>query len=107
MRLYLQYCVFVWMNKSSTLNNLLIDSYMAFIENSKRNESEASQLVNQMNTNLMSSCSSNYKQMLIYFLNETKNYDPMYALSKLDLENYAEERAIVLGKLGIHIFLLF
>lgn len=74
---------------------------MAFIENSKKNESEEGQVNNQMNVNLINSCSSNYKQMLIYFLNETKNFDPMYALSKLDLENYAEERAIVLGKLGM------
>ncbi len=33
---------------------------------------------------------------------ETNSFDSSYALSKLDLESYAEERAIVLGKMGKH-----
>ena len=40
--------------------------------------------------------------MLIYFLSETSAYDTAYALAKLDLTRYAEERAIVLGKMGKH-----
>jgi Vam6/Vps39-like protein vacuolar protein sorting-associated protein 39 len=40
--------------------------------------------------------------MLIYFLSETNNYETNFALSRLDLANYGEERAIVLGKLGKH-----
>ncbi len=84
-RIYLQYCIFVWCDKNESLNNLLIDSYIRFIEN----ESDVD-LVKK------------YKQMLVYFLNETKHYSPAYALSKLELDKYAEERAIVLGKLGKH-----
>ena len=101
-RIYLQYCIFVWNDKSSTLNNRLIDSYTTFIENSKQTNTDYKQLelIRNANVGLINACSSNYKQMLIYFLNETKNYEPMYALSQLDLDNYPEERAIVLGKLG-------
>ncbi len=40
--------------------------------------------------------------MLIFFLTETNTYEPSYALSKLSFENYPEERAIVLGKMGKH-----
>jgi len=78
---------------------------MIFIELSEQgvSASEADRPVNTPNESFIRSLSSarNYKQLLIYFLNEINYYDPSYALSKLDLENYAEERAIVLGKLGI------
>ncbi len=101
----MQYCIFVWNDKKPSLNNQLIDSYMIFIELSEQgvSASDADRPVNSPNETFIRSLSSarNYKQLLIYFLNEINNYDPSYALSKLDLENYAEERAIVLGKLGI------
>jgi len=78
---------------------------MIFIELTEQDvsASDADRPVNNPNESFIRSLSSarNYKQLLIYFLNEINNYDPSYALSKLDLENYAEERAIVLGKLGI------
>lgn len=89
-RKYLQYCIFVWNDKNPHLNNLLIDSYVSFIEN-------------QQDQDESTKTSKTYKQMLIYFLTETKNYEPNYALSKLGFENYPEERAIVLGKLGKHL----
>ncbi len=71
---------------------------MKFIELSKQNQEAI--ITNLLNDSFISSFTNNHKQLLIYFLNETNNYDPLYALSKLDLDNYAEERAIVLGKLG-------
>jgi Vam6/Vps39-like protein vacuolar protein sorting-associated protein 39 len=75
-RLYLQYCIFVWNDSSLKLNNTLIDLYLIDIKN--------------------------LREILIYFLTETNYYDLEYAISKLNLESYPEERAIVLGKLGKH-----
>jgi hypothetical protein len=93
-RIYLQYCIYIWDERKTSLNNLLIDIYRAFIENN---------YVNTLQTSTMTLMSlKTYKQMLIYFLTETNNYEPLYALSKLDFENYAEERAIVLGRMGKH-----
>jgi Vam6/Vps39-like protein vacuolar protein sorting-associated protein 39 len=75
-RLYLQYCIFVWNDSSLKLNNILIDLYLIDSEN--------------------------FREILIYFLSETNYYDLEYAISKLNLENFPKERAIVLGKLGKH-----
>jgi len=58
------------------------------------------ELVNNTNSLFISSLSTSYKQLLIYFLTETKNYEALFALSKFDLDNYPEERAIVLGRQG-------
>ena len=93
--MYLQYCIFVWNDKSKYLNNQLIDTYMAFLELAQQTDNDQ-QNTNLANEKFLKSCSKNHKQMLIYFLNETKNYEAMYALSKLDLDNFAEERAIKL-----------
>jgi hypothetical protein len=57
-------------------------------------------LVNSKNQSLKSD--KTYHRMLKYFLYETQAYDSAHALALLDLTNYAEERAIVLGKMGKH-----
>jgi hypothetical protein len=57
-------------------------------------------LVNTKNQSLK--YPKSYRHMLKYFLYETQAYEPSHALSILDLDNYAEERAIVLGKMGKH-----
>lgn len=90
-RNYLQYCIFVWNDKTADLNNQLIDTYIYFIE--KKIEDSPSSGGQSTQT---------YKQMLIYFLTETKYYEPNYASAKLGFDNYPEERAIVLGKLNKH-----
>jgi len=87
-RIYLQFCVYIWNDANPNLNNLLIDTYKSFIEKLSTSISTQIQTVNTPGT---------FKKMLNYFLNETNKYEPSYALSKLDLDNYAEERAIVLG----------
>lgn len=87
-RIYLQFCVYIWNDSNPYLNNLLIDTYKSFIEKLSTSISTQIQTVNTPAT---------FKKMLNYFLNETNKYEPSYALSKLDLDNYAEERAIVLG----------
>ena len=92
-RIYLQYCVFIWSDVNPNLNNLLIDTYKAFIEKL------SASVITQMKT---ANTPATYKKMLNYFLTETNHYEHSYALSRLDLENYAEERAIVLGKMGKH-----
>lgn len=92
-RIYLQYCIYVWNDKSTNLNNSLIDIYKEFLENT---------FLPSQNQKLNSTNPKSFKQLLKYFLSETKNYEPIYALSKLDLDNYPEERAIVLGKMGKH-----
>ncbi|CAF0790190.1 unnamed protein product [Brachionus calyciflorus] len=91
-RIYLQYCIYVWNVKSSSLNNNLIDVYKDFIE---KNHIVQGQIYDVDKPKI-------YKQMLKYFLNQTNFYEPLYALSKLDLDNYPEERAVVLGKIGKH-----
>ncbi len=88
-RIYVQYCIFVWADKNPKLNNILIDFYVLLIEQKQSDKLEEDQI-------------KTYKEMLIYFLTETNNYEAIYAISKLSLENYPEERAIVLGKLGKH-----
>lgn len=87
-RIYLQFCVYIWNDTNPYLNNLLIDTYKSFIEKLSTSISTQIQTVNTPAT---------FKKMLNYFLYETNKYEHSYALSKLDLENYAEERAIVLG----------
>ena len=88
-RIYVQYCIFVWADKNPKLNNILIDFYVLLIEQKQSDKLEENQI-------------KTYKEMLIYFLTETNNYEAIYAISKLSLENYPEERAIVLGKLDKH-----
>lgn len=82
---------------------MLLETYTKFIETTSRGTSTDRQmeLVNNTNAMFINSLATSYKQMLIYFLTETKNYEPLFALSKLDLDHYPEERAIVLGKQGI------
>ena len=99
-RIYLQHCIFVWNDTNANLNNMLIDTYISFIESNDENDGSGGKLASQLTQS--SPSYKTYKQMLTYFLNDTNNYEPTYALSKLDLDNYAEQRAIVLGKLGKH-----
>lgn len=90
-RLYLQYCIYIWNDKNFNLNNSLIEVYISFIE--KNYLGVKGDFLATPKT---------YKQMLNYYLSETESYEPSYALSKLSIESYAEERAIVLGKMGRH-----
>lgn len=100
-RVYLQYCIYIWNESSAELNNLLIDTYKYFIENIVNLTSLFLTIKNfSKNSNLK--YSKSYRHMLKYFLLETQYYDSSHALACLDLENYAEERAIVLGKMGKH-----
>jgi Vam6/Vps39-like protein vacuolar protein sorting-associated protein 39 len=99
-RIYLQHCIFVWNDKNPDLNNMLIDTYITFIESNQ--ESPVKQQTSSPAAPSSSFSSKSYRQLLLYFLNDTNHYEPNYALSRLNMESYAEERAVVLGKLGKH-----
>lgn len=96
-RIYLQYCIFVWNDHGAILNDALIEFYLKFIEN----ESLLKYVVG-FNRLVELNDSQTYRKMLKFFLIETSYYDMNVALSKLGLEKYPEERAIVLGKMGKH-----
>lgn len=91
-KIYLQYCVYVWKDREPKLNNKLVDIYQAFVD---QNYVVPGQKADSQR-------SKRYKQVLKFFLNYTNNYEPLSTLAKLDLDIYPEERAIVLGKMGNH-----
>lgn len=95
-RTYLQYCVYIWADKSANLSNLLIDVYKRYVESLYAN------LPSGTTKNPAFDQSVTYRKLLKLFLSETSSYDMSYALSKLDLDDYPEERAIVLGRMGKH-----
>jgi hypothetical protein len=97
-RLYLQYCVFLWNETNSTLNNLLLDIYKRFIES----DSLARACTSYNKGLLALGDVKTYRRLLKLLLTETNGYDLSFALSRLDLDAYPEERAIVLGKMGKH-----
>lgn len=94
-RVYLQYCVYLWSEKSANLSNRLIDVYKSYIEELHKN------LPNGLNVAHLNEPET-YRKLLRLFLSETSTYDMSFALSRLDLDAYPEERAIVLGRMGKH-----
>ena len=98
-RVYLQYCIYIWNDTSAILNNLLIDMYKFFVEKIA-SVINLFMLIDSKNQSLK--YADSYRHMLKYFLYETQAYESAHALGQLDLDNYAEERAIVLGKMGKH-----
>ncbi|RMZ99504.1 vam6 Vps39 isoform X2 [Brachionus plicatilis] len=91
-KVYLQYCVYVWKDREARINNKLVDIYQAFVDH---NYALPGQSVDAEKP-------KSYKQVLKFLLNYTNNYEPLSTLAKLDLDKYPEERAIVLGKMGHH-----
>ena len=91
-KLYLQYCVYIWNDKEPKINNKLIDVYQDFVDHNYTLPNQKAETKK----------SNSYKQVLKFFLNYTNNYEPLSSLAKLDLDLYPEERAIVLGKMGNH-----
>jgi hypothetical protein len=80
---YVEYCVYVWKDKTEFINNLLIQIYKESLE-------EDSGTVDN----------KNLKEKLIKFLKNTSFYKINYALGQFDMNT--EERAILYGKLGEH-----
>lgn len=96
-RMYLQYCIFLWTDKKPHLSNLLIDIYKQFVEVFYKNIPRSDLLLNPALEQ-----SATYRKLLKFYLSEIGSYDFSFALSKLDLDQYPEERAIVLGRMDRH-----
>lgn len=94
-RSYLQYCVYLWFDKNASLSNLLIDIYKSYIEGQYR------QLPTGVRNNALEQAIT-YRKLLKLLLSESSVYDLSFALSRFDLDEYPEERAIVLGRMGKH-----
>ena len=86
---YVEYCVYVWQDKSEYINNLLIQIYKENIQRIQQKEDTAS------NVEL-----KNLKEKLLQFLKNTNFYQINYALGQFDMNT--EERAILYGKIGEH-----
>ena len=82
---YVEYCVYIWKDKSEFINNFLIQIYKDSLAQIEDSTSESYR---------------HLKEKLIKFLKNTNNYKINFALGKFDINT--EERAILYGKLGEH-----
>jgi hypothetical protein len=82
---YVEYCVYIWKDKSEFINNFLIQIYKDSLAQIEDSTSEAYKVL---------------KEKLLKFLKNTNYYKINIALGKFDINT--EERAILYGKLGEH-----
>ncbi|KAL4237859.1 Vam6/Vps39-like protein [Mactra antiquata] len=99
---YLEHLIYEWKDDTDTLHVMLIDKLISRITE----ESKLQALVHLKDFRTKAGTEDGMlgilRLKLINFLKITSVYDPVYVWSKLHLDSFYEERAIVLGHMGKH-----